>query len=300
MIVTRSLKDQSWIDISSPTKEELNALSIAGGVSPLLTKDLLTPTPKQHVTVFGNSIYIVLRIPVFNHNKLVASEQEVDFIITPNSVITGRYDSIDALHHFAKQIEVDEILHKGASSHLFFGLIREVYNFLFDELAYFEDWVKVIEKSIFEGQEKEMVWSISAAERNLLNFKRVLSPHRGVWQDVLESCENDFSPEFKKDLRGVVNEWERLVVSISDLSEMIDELRDTNNALLSTKQNEIMKLFTIMAFVTFPLSLVASIFGMNTAHMPIIGNLHDFWIVMSIMVLMSLAMFAYFKYKRWI
>jgi len=54
-----------------------------------------------------------------------------------------------------------------------------------------------------------------------------------------------------------------------------------------------------MAFITFPLTLVASIFGMNTSFIPLVGATHDFWIVIAIMIAASLTMVAYFKHKRW-
>ena len=82
--------------------------------------------------------------------------------------------------------------------------------------------------------------------------------------------------------------------------ELINSIEQTNNSLLSTKQNETMKILTIMAFITFPLSLIASIFGMNTLNIPIIGNVYDFWIVIGVMLGVSLVMFIYFKYKKWI
>jgi len=197
-------------------------------------------------------------------------------------MITTRYDSIDALHHFAKQIEVNEILNKENHSHLFFGMMREVYHFLFDEIEYMKDWMKEIEKNIFEGKEKEMVFGISTAGRNLLSFQNI------------------FDDKFKKDIKLLLVEWRRLIFEIENIKNMLNELRETNNSILSTKQNEIMKIFTIIAFVTFPLSLIATIFGMNASFMPIIGLQNDFWLILGLMFAVSIVMFTYFKYKRWI
>jgi Mg2+ and Co2+ transporter CorA len=55
-----------------------------------------------------------------------------------------------------------------------------------------------------------------------------------------------------------------------------------------------------MAFVTFPLTLFASLFGMNTEMTPIIGHPADFWIIVGIMLSAAITFFAYFKYKRWL
>ncbi len=300
MIVTRSFMDQVWTDLNSPTKEELDGLILAQNLDPLIAKDLLTPTPRQHAKEFSNAIYAVIHIPIFKHAHSLNLEQEVDFIITEKGLLTTRYDSIDALHHFAKQIEVDEILNKENHSHLFFGLMREIYKFLFDEVEYTKDWLREIEKNIFQGREKNMVFDISEAGINLLSFKRVVGPHEAVWRNLKEIGTSHFGEKFGKDAKVLLEEAERLTLELGNISDMLDELRETNNSILSTKQNEVMKIFTILAFVTFPLSLIAAIFGMNTAFIPIVGTPNDFWIVVGFMFIVSLAMFSYFKYKKWI
>jgi len=300
MIVTRQFMDQVWTDLNSPTKEELDSLILSQNVDPIVAKDLLSPTPRQYATPFDKSIYVVIHIPFFTHAHPGSSEQEIDFIITEKGLVTARYESIDALHYFGKQVEVSEILNRENGSHLFFGLMKEVYGSLLNEVEYIEDSLTEIEKNTFNGYEKEMVWGISSTARNILILKRVVGAHEEVWQTLIEAGGQNFGEKFKKDAISLLKEWRRLMVSISNIYDTLNQIRETNNSILTTKQNEVMQIFTILAFVTFPLSLVAAIFGMNTAFTPIIGAPGDFWIVVSIMVMMSLAMFAYFKYKKWI
>ena len=78
------------------------------------------------------------------------------------------------------------------------------------------------------------------------------------------------------------------------------DLRTTNDSLLSTKTNEVMKVLTILAFITFPLSLIASIFGMNIDSAPLANNPYGFWIVIGIMIALMISMFLYFRHKRWL
>jgi magnesium transporter len=86
---------------------------------------------------------------------------------------------------------------------------------------------------------------------------------------------------------------------LAALTESASELRETNHALVSTKEGEVMKTLTIMAFVTFPLTLFSSLFGMNATHMPFMGRDYDFWIIVGIMVTIAISFFTYFRYKRW-
>ena len=84
------------------------------------------------------------------------------------------------------------------------------------------------------------------------------------------------------------------------LTSTFDNLRLTNDSLLETKQNSIMKVLTIISFITFPLMLFSSLFGMNTENTPIIGNGLDFWIIIGIMVAVSIVLLIFFKYKKWL
>lgn len=291
---------QSWTDLSSPTKEEVDSLILSHDIDQAIAKDLISPTPKQWTKESGGAIYTIIHIPYFKHSHGTSIEQEIDFIITKNGLVTCRYDSIEALHHFAKQIEVNEILNKENHSHLFFGLMKEVYAFLFDEMDYMKDWMKDIEKKIFEGKEREMVFGISAASRNLLNFKRIIDPHEMVLLNLERLGKEHLGEKFEKDAKLLLQEWQRLSIEIKNIFDMLNELRETNNSILSTKQNEIMKNLTILAFIVIPLATVSQIFGMNTEHNPFVGNPYDFWIVIGIMLGLTLAMFTYFKYKKWI
>jgi magnesium transporter len=84
------------------------------------------------------------------------------------------------------------------------------------------------------------------------------------------------------------------------VKEYLNELRETNNALLSTKQNEIMKNLTIVSFVVLPLSLIANLFGMNAIHMPIVGQANDFLILILLMIIFIIFTYAVMKRNKWL
>jgi len=297
MITTRSFIDQIWVDLNSPTKEEVDSLILTHNISPTVAKDMLTPTPTQHAEEFGENIYTVIHIPSLHSTE---NNQEVDLLIADKSLITSRYDSIDALHYFSKRIEVDDILNKKEDSHIFFEMMKDIYQSIINELAFMDDQMKRIEKNIFENKEKDMVLAISNASRILLNFKRTLDPHGKIFEFLRDTGNEKFGGQFKKNANDILEEWRQVMRMVNNQIDLATELRETNNSMLSTKQNEVMKTLTILAFVTFPLSMVASIFGMNAINMPIIGTAYDFWKILGLMITISLAMFAYFKYKKWI
>lgn len=291
--------DQTWVDLNSPTKEEIDSLVLTHNISPVIAKDLLLPTPTQYAETEGDIVYAVLHIPVFNHSRASQDSQEVDFIISKDSLITARYDSIDALHYFAKQVEVSEILNKIESSHLFFGILKEIYRSLHDELAYLEDWMEEIEKNIFDGHEKAMVFTISNVGRSLLNFKRLLDPHGNVFEFLNRVGEDKFGEAFGSEAKLMLDDWRRIIKKINNQMDFLTELRETNNSMLSTKQNEIMKNLAVIGWILFPVTIIGQIFGLSVSSFPFRNDPNAFWIILGLMAIVMTSTLVYAKLKKW-
>jgi len=259
------------------------------------------------VELYGDTmIYMVLHFPAFKHTHASQQNQEVDFVIGKNFLITTRYDTIDPIHKFSKIFEVNSILDKdknGTSEHagfVFYKMAKKLYHAIEHELEYMSDSLDVIEQKIFEGREKEMVSELSKISRELLNFKQALVTHRDILGSFEIVSKKFFGEQYVYKSRNIISEYFRVQNAIAANMDSLVELRETNNSLITTKQNETMKILTIMAFVTFPLSLFASVFGMNTQTLPLTGFKGDFWVILGIMALAAIFFFAFFKYKKWL
>lgn len=304
MITTYKHKDLTWIDVESPSPEEVRELMDKYHIDPLVADEMLLPTLKPRVDVYPSMIYLILHFPALRHTHTHSQNQEIDFIIGKNFLITTRYDSIDPLHKFSKVFEVNSVLDRSTignhAGYLFYYMVRKLYKSLEHEIEYIEDCLEDIEEDIFEGKEKEMVVALSNVSRDLLNLKQALGPHHEILNSFADVGKVFFGVEFSNHLSAIMGEYFRIKNSVSANIETLTEMRETNNSLLTTKQNEVMKVLTIMAFVTFPLMLVTSLFGMNTNYLPIVGHTFDFWIVVTIMASLTALFFAFFKYKKWL
>ena len=305
MITRYQHKNVTWVDLESPTSDEVREIMRKYHIHPIVAEELLHPTLKPRVEFYENNfIYLILHFPAFKHTHATQQNQEVDFIIGHNFIITTHYDTIDPLHKFSKVFEVDSILDKsGIGNHagyIIYFMIKKLYGALEHELEYITDALKEIEDQVLKGREKEMVIELSGISRDLLSFKQAVSPHGDVLASFDPAGRQFFGNNFQHYLKNIVSEYYRVQNGIEANLDSLRELRETNNSLLSTKQNEIMKVLTIMAFITFPLSLIASIFGMNTRFLPIVGLPYDFWIIIGIMTVALISFFTFFKYRHWL
>lgn len=99
----------------------------------------------------------------------------------------------------------------------------------------------------------------------------------------------------------VNSEYNRVRNTLEVGKEILNDLRETNDSLLTTRTNQTMKTLTAMTFTLLPITLITGIFGMNvTDNMLFIKDGRDFILVLAFMLLVGLIMLVYFKGKKWL
>ncbi len=293
-----------WIDLESPTQEEIRSVAKEYRLNPLVVHELSAPTLKPKVDLYEDFIYLILHFPKLRRGNRAEQDEEIDFIVGKKFLITVRYSGSEAMHIFSKMFETSAVLDKhGFGSHagyIFFHMISKLYETLLHELAAVNEVLREIENQIFAGEEREMVMTLSKTSRDLLDFRRSLALHR----DVLESFEvagrKLFGNDFGFHLRTLIGDYYRVEHTVQSNSAFLSELRETNNSLLSTKQNEVMKTLTILAFIALPATTVLSLFQIETSARPIVGSRFDFWILVLLLIGIALSLYSWFRHKRWL
>lgn len=235
-------KDAFWIDLENPTEVEVAESAQAAGLEPHILEELLSPSLKHKVEFGDNHAYLVLHFPAYGESKSEDAAYEVDFILTKNVLITTHYEHVEPVHKF-KPEETDE-------PELFFGLFGELLHNFETKLSSVDHWVRDVEKKMFSGHEKQSIFELSEASRHLIDFRKITA----VYPEVLESLEKEgqrvFGKKFGETAKAMKERFNKSKTKLDMLFETVHELRETNNALLSTKQNESMKTLTWVTVVT--------------------------------------------------
>ncbi len=304
MISRYTYKDLVWVDVQSPTQEEVRTLMEEFSIHPLAADELLTPTLRPKVDLYPNFIYLILHFPAISHKHDGGHDQEIDFIVGKNFLITTHYGLIDPIHEFSKVFEVNSILEKSNignhAGFILFYIMKELYKMLDKELDHVRNDFSNIESKVFNGKERDMVGAISHLNRDLLNFKQTIRPHKEVLESFELAGTKFFGQDFSYYLRTITGEFYKVSTILDGHRETLLELRDTNDSLLTAKTTEIMKTLTVTAFIILPLTFIVSLFGMNVPNIPIASDPSGFWIIIGIMGVVGVCLFAYFKFvKKW-
>lgn len=92
----------------------------------------------------------------------------------------------------------------------------------------------------------------------------------------------------------------RIENTLKSAKETIEALEETNHILVTVKMNEVIKVLTLFSVIFMPLTLLASVWGMNTNFLPFHSTDFDFFFIMMIMAATLACMLAYFRYKKWL
>src|SRR3972149_2879317 len=275
MITTRKYKSLTWVDLESPVVEDVKILMREYNIPPIVADELLKPTIRPRADIHGNIIYLILHFPIYDISRKVSEPCEVDFILGKNLIITAHYKSIIPLHELVKIFEVGILLKENhfakSVGRLTFLITKKLYDYALRQLGHLHNKIVEIEEKIFTGQEKEMVKEISYVQRDVLEFQRAIHAHGSVLKSLYETDPKITGKDFPHYLNGILAELARVERPRDSSKETIELLRDTNDSLLSSKTNEIMKTLTVMAFVTFPAMFLATLFSMNTRWLPVVG-----------------------------
>jgi magnesium transporter len=295
----------TWIDLESPSREEILHVSEEFNLSKLVEEEMFSSTLRSKVDLYDNFIYLILHFPVFNKKNLVRNDQELDFIIGKDFIVTVRYEAVDPIHEFASLFENVEKLdqHKKISDAgiLFMEIMKHLYKASTVELEEITGKIPAIEHDIFHGKEEAMVRIISHTNRKLLDFKQAIRFHEHILHSYESASKRFFGDSYGYYAEMIVSEFNKVNNILEGHHDLLKELQRTNDSLLAAKSNDILRTFTILTFVMLPLTIITGIFGMNTVPgLVFIRSLNDFYIIIGAMVVTGLCMFVFFRLRKWL
>jgi len=307
MTTTHTYRGIVWIDLESPDENEISSLVKRYDLHPLVGEELRSSPSLAKIDIYKEYTLVVLTLPVRTRvdGSYVVVDREVDFVIGKNFLITSRFEAIEQLEYFAKIFEANEILGKEEkiehAGHIFYYMIKRLYAGMRNDLENIRDAIVSAENRIFKGDERNMVEHLSNLNRELIDFKQTARIHHDIWASMSERSEKSiFGSDFIPYVEDIKNDFTHIHELIVNARELLADLRETNDSLLNTRQNEIIKDLTLIAFIFYPLTFLASIFTIPGQDVPLVDTSYGWITIIVLMIILSFGIWFWFKKKRWV
>ncbi|MHB0865810.1 MAG: magnesium transporter CorA family protein [Minisyncoccota bacterium] len=305
MIFRHKYRGGVWIDLEDPTEEEVRQIAQEFSISERFETELFSPSPAPLVANDVGITFLILHFPTHGAAEGEIRDQEIDFVVGSNFIVTVRYEVIAPLHHLQKLLETQQIISPHdtiATDVLLEILFAHLYTSIRDHTSHIAERLTSIEKDMFNGLERTTVRSISNTSREFLHMEASLANQEGPLARFLKSlaAQESFGASFAERTERILAERAQVARLVTTYRAVATELRETNAALLEARQNEIMKALTTITVLVLPLELIAFIFGMHALGTPLENDPNAFWIILAIMLGTSGLMIVSFARKHWL
>jgi magnesium transporter len=306
MYKTHKRGNIEWLDFTGDDKIDFPKIAAEKDIDSYVVDKFTSPNDRDRAFISGDNLFLCMHFPDLDQETLEYGLQEINFVIGKDYIITGKQKNSEGLLDYEQKF-----LQKADSKHFFpeeefvaypiVRMIERIYENILLELNDIEDYIELIEENIFQDREKQMVVQISEINRTLIDFRRTIRTHRQTWSVFTDVAHRFFKRESTYDILDTVTiSYEKVYSKAEELKELLWELRDTNNSLLSAKLSDSSKTFTLIAFLTLPITLFISIISIPTKQSHLfLGHENDFSLTLAISFIIFSVTLAISVYKKW-
>jgi magnesium transporter len=293
----------TWVHLDRPTQDEASLLAERFGWHPLDVEDVLSKRQRPKIDEYADYRFVVLHFPVYDKTIGRLNAAELDVFIGPEYLVTlPAVELLPVTRLFARCSEDEElrdsIFSKG-SGYLLYHVLDDLFDYCFpilDKIGYKLDR---IEDEMFEGRSEEIVRDISNVKQEIISYRKIIKPERSTLRLLERQVERFLPEELELYFDDIVDAAERIWDLLDNYKEVVQGLEDTNESVISHRQNDVLRLLTIFSVTMLPLTVLTGVFGMNVAF-PGEGTRAAFWLVLAALIAIIVSMVAFFRYKRWL
>lgn len=292
----------SWINIDG--LHDLNIIEQIGDVfsiHPLILEDILNVEQHSKYEDLENSIFIVLKMIMYDEKQRQIDHEQVSIILGQGFVISFQEKEGDVFDTIRERIQKSKgRIRKMGADYLAYSLLDAIIDNYFIVLDRLGETIESLEDELRSNPSDQTSRKIHSLKREMIFLRKSIWPLR----EIINKLEREESSliEASTDifLKDLYDHTIQIIDTVETFRDMISGMLDTYLTIISNNMNSTMKVLTVIATIFIPLTFIAGIYGMNFQNMPELGWKWGYPIVWGIMFVIGILMLFFFKKKKWL
>ncbi len=294
----------TWVNIEGPTEQETAYLAQNYHFHPLDLDDCLSRIQRPKIDEYKDYLFLVFHFPVFNKEARVTTPSQLSVFIGENYLITLHKGELKPLVKLFRECQIDEESQQEyfsqGSGYLLYRLVDRLVDYCLPILNKIGGSIEDVEDSIFSDRMRGAVKEISVLRRDIISFRRIIWPMRAVIGSLEPKIRRFTTMDMAVYFGDIVDHVDKIWDGLDEYKEVIEGLNDTHDSLATNRTNEVMRILTVIATILLPITVVASIFGMNIPLGPFSDSPYSALYVSLICLVIIGGMLYFFRRQRWI
>ncbi|XZF13067.1 magnesium/cobalt transporter CorA [Chitinophagaceae bacterium MMS25-I14] len=291
----------TWINVDGLKKKEVEHLCAHFSIHPLVVEDILSIGQRAKMDEVGDIIFCLLPMLYFNDNTGEVEAEQVSMAIGKEFLISFQEDpERDVFDPVREHLRGGNMrLRSSHADYLGYSLLDVIVDSYFNIIEKLNRRIEALEDDLIARREEGTLNRISMLRREVMVMKRAIQPVRELVNSFIKTDNSLIEERNVKYFKDVSDHIIQANEYCENLRDMLMNLQDLYMNQINLRMNEVMKIFTMVALLLAPATVIGGIFGMNFDAIPGIHNREGFFISVGAMLIIPVLMLIYFKRKKW-
>lgn len=290
----------TWINVDGINKAEVEKLCSHYKVHHLLIEDILSSGQRAKMDDSENVIFALLPMLYYNEQSGQIESEQVSIVLGRDFVISFQEDpQRDVFDPVRERIRTSTSrIRRGSADYLCYSLIDIIVDSYFGILERINERIERLEDTLLLQQKEQVALArLSILRKEVMVMRRSIWPVKDLVQAFIRSESDLLEERHEKYYKDVLDHITLANEYIDNHRDMTMNLQDLSMSQINLRMNEVMKVFTLLATLMAPATVIGGIFGMNFDVIPLAHQKDGFYITVALMLVIPLLMWWYFRRK---
>jgi magnesium transporter len=291
----------TWINIDGLRTDDVLRLCLHYDIHPLLAEDILARNERPKMEEAGNVIFCVLPQMFYDDERGCIQLEQVSIVLGKDFILSFQEEADKDVFEpiRARLRDPDSKIRSRQPDYLVYNLLDVIVDSYFDVLEKLAENLERLEDSLLRTQTNRQLAEISLLRQDVATVRRAVLPVRELVAHFVRSDSELLDERNEKYFRDVLDHAIQANDFIDSHRDTLMNLQDLYMNQINLRMNEVMKIFTLLATLMAPATVIGGIFGMNFDHMPLLKVRYGFDIAVMAMIFFPILMIIWFKRRGW-
>ncbi len=289
-----------WLGLHEPGAAELEQVGRAFGLHELALEDASSKHQRPKLEDYDGSYFVVLKTAHYDDEREEVDFGEITLFLGRGYVIAVRHGRASELAPARERLEGRPDLVAVGPAAAAWAILDKVVDDYEPVTAGIENDIAEVENEVFAARDVDATRRIYFLRREVIEFHRAVQPLIGPLESLEGGLVVELDEQIRRYFRDVADHARRVDEQLQDQRELLTGVLDSNLALITLRQNEVVRVISAWAAIIAVPTFIASVYGMNFEHMPELHSEAGYPLALLVMAAAVVAMYRFFKRIRWL
>ena len=297
-----------WLDLETPSQEELELLREQFHFHPLALEDAAHPHQRPKLDEYGEYVFLAAdevtldvsayqSAPSAREAQAVQARQMAAFLGS-HFLVTVHTQPVTTIQTLRARCDHHAQLLQRGPDYILYSLLDALVDGYFPLLEALEEQIDELEDRIVDRPDRSILDTLFGMKRDLTRLRRHTSPLREVLQSLTSRDFPNVHSETLPYFRDVADHLFRIYETLDSHRDLMSNMLDAYLSQVSNEMNRVMQKLSIVATIFLPITFITGYFGMNFDKQPWMKT--DVWFWTWVMTMVAAGTYWWFRKRHWV